>query len=63
MEYVNRKWFQVIWSLKGSRLDFESDDVEADDYLEAEEKIRRLYGSYENGYDEVVIQHSRELQE
>ena len=63
MEYLNRKWFEVVWSLESSPLDFESDVVEADEYLEAEEKVRRMYGSYENGYEEVDIQNSRELQE
>lgn len=63
MEYLNRKWFEVVWSLKSRPLDFESDVVEADEYLEAEEKVRRMYGSYENGYEEVDIQNSRELQE
>ena len=62
MKYLNRKWFEVVWSLKSSPLKKYSDEIEADSMTEAEEIVTRLYGAYENDFDDVIIQHSRELQ-
>ena len=61
MEYLNRKWFEVVWSLKSSPLKKYSDEIEADSVTEAEEIVTRLYGTYENDFDDVIIHYSREV--
>ena len=61
MEYLNRKWFEVVWSLKISPLKKYSDEIEADSVTEAEELVTRLYGTYENDFDDVIIHYSREV--
>ena len=61
MEYLNRKWFEVVWSLKSSPLKKYSDEIEADSVTEAEEIVTRLYGTYENDFDDVIIHYSREI--
>lgn len=61
MEYLNRKWFEVVWSLKSSPLKKYSDEIEAESMIEAEEIVTRLYGTYENDFDDVIIQYSREI--
>ena len=61
MEYLNRKWFEVVWSLKISPLKKYSDEIEADSMTEAEEIVTRLYGTYENDFDDVIIHYSREI--
>lgn len=61
MEYLNRKWFEVVWSLKSSPLKKYSDEIEAESVTEAEEVVTRLYGTYENNFDDVIIHYSREV--
>lgn len=61
MEYLNRKWFEVVWSLKISPLKKYSDEIEAESKTEAEEIVTRLYGTYENDFDDVIIHFSREV--
>lgn len=61
MEYLNRKWFEVVWSLKSSPLKKYSDEIEAESMIEAEEIVTRLYGTYENDFDDVIIHYSREI--
>lgn len=61
MEYLNRKWFEVVWSLKSSPLKKYSDEIEAESMIEAEEIVTRLYGTYENDFEDVIIQYSREI--
>lgn len=60
MEYLNRKWFEVVWSLESSPLKKYSDEIEADSVTEAEEVVTRLYGAYENDFDDVIVHYSRE---
>lgn len=61
MEYLNRKWFEVVWSLKSSPLKKYSDEIEAESMIEAEEIVTRLYGTYENDFDDVIIHYSKEI--
>lgn len=61
MEYLNRKWFEVVWSLKNRPLKKYSDEIEAESVTEAEEVVTRLYGTYENDFDDVIIHYSREV--
>lgn len=61
MEYLNRKWFEVVWSLESRPLKKYSDEIEAESVTEAEEVVTRLYGTYENNFDDVIIHYSREV--
>lgn len=61
MEYLNRKWFEVVWSLESRPLKKYSDEIEAESATEAEEVVTRLYGTYENNFDDVIIHYSREV--
>lgn len=61
MEYLNRKWFEVVWSLKSRPLKKYSDEIEAESVTEAEEVVTRIYGAYENNFDDVIIHYSREV--
>ena len=61
MEYLNRKWFKVVWSLKSRQLKKYSDEIEAESVTEAEEVVTRRYGAYENDFDDVIIHYSREV--
>lgn len=61
MKYLNRKWFEVVWSLKSSPLKKYSDEIEADSMPEPEKIVTRLYGIYENDFDDVIIHYSREI--
>lgn len=61
MEYLNRKWFEVVWSLESRPSKKYSDEIEAESMTEAEEIVTRLYGAYENDFDDVIIHYSREV--
>lgn len=61
MELLNLKWFDVVWCYDDGMFNFESEEVEAEDIYEAEERVQMMYGSRELDFKDVVISSREEF--
>lgn len=61
METTNLKLFEVVWAYDKDLYELEMDEVYAETQEEAEERVERLYGTYENNYEDVFVHYSGEI--